>query len=389
MLSLIPLLTPLGVWESFLGGLDAMMQPIYWVISGIVVGFHWLYSRFMDPTSGWTWTLSIISLTVVVRTALIPLFVRQINSSRKMQLVQPKMKALQEKYGSDRERLGREQMQLYKDEGVNPMASCLPIFLQMPIFIGLFNVLNGVSNNVPMGEFFVRQPELVASLRHARIFGAEISGRFLPMDGGVGPTQFVAAFLIIGMTISLFFTQLHMMRKNMPPEAMTGPMAQQQKTMLYMFPAIYLVTGVSVPIGVMIYWFASNLWTLGQQYLLIHNSPTPGTPAYIDWEERMRSHGKDPEAILRKRLGMDRAPKATVSDDPTKVARQNVGRNTTSVQSTVKRTSPALPNGARTESTSAGSEGERQRIERQQPSKQTRANRKQAQPRPSGESPKE
>ena len=156
MNTLLPMLIPLNIWDSIGQGLNTMMQPIYWVISGIIVGFHWLFSQFMDPRAGWTWALSIISLTVVVRIVMIPLFVRQINTSRKMQLLGPKQKALQEKWGHDRERLGQETMKMYKEENVNPAASCLPIFLQMPIFIGLFNVLNYVSMGTPIGEFFVR-----------------------------------------------------------------------------------------------------------------------------------------------------------------------------------------------------------------------------------------
>lgn len=373
-MNLLPLLIPLDFGADFLHALDAMMQPIYWVISGIVIGFHWLYSRVLDPNSGITWVLSIISLTVVVRLAMIPLFVRQINSSRKMQLLQPKMKALQDKYGTDRERLGQEQMKLYKEEGVNPFASCLPLLLQMPIFIGLFNVLNGVSNGVPVGQFFVNQPELVDSLRHASVFGASLAGRFMPIDQGWGANQWLAGFLIIGLTVSLFFTQLTMMRKNMPPEALTGPMAQQQKTMLYILPLTYLFFGISVPIGVMMYWFASNLWTLGQQYILIHNSPSPNTPAYLDWEDRMRAKGKDPEEVLRKRLGMDRRPKATVSEDPTKVARQNTARSTTASAPPAKASSAKQT--VSDTSTPAEDDAERQRIQRQQPNKQTRAARK-------------
>ncbi len=385
-MTLLPLLIPLDLGADFMNVLNLIMQPIYWAISGVLVGFHSLYSGFLDPNGGATWVLSIVSLTVVVRTLLIPLFVRQINSSRKMQLLGPKMKALQEKYANDRERLGQEQMKMYKEEGVNPFASCMPLLLQMPIFIGLFNVLNGVSNGAAVGYFFERQPELVDSLRHATIFGgASLAGLFAP--GGDlgkaftqwGATQTVAAALIIGMTVTLFITQLQMMRKNMPPEALTGQMAQQQKIMLYTFPLMYLFFGISVPIGVMIYWFASNLWTLGQQWILIHNSPSPNTPAYIDWEERMRAKGKDPEEVLRKRLGMERKPKATVNDDPTKVARQ--ARPSSPEKAPAGSKKPAEPPVAGAEDASpaapeASGSGDRQTIQRQQPNKQTRAKRK-------------
>ncbi len=118
------------------------------------------------------------------------------------------------------------------------------------------------------------------------------------------------------MTGILFVTQLQLMRKNMPPEALTGPMAQQQKMMLYMFPAIYAIGGVSIPIGVLIYWLTTNLWTMGQQYLLIHNNPAPGTPAYVDWEERMRAKGLDPDAIAAKRRGASKKVRETVQHRP-------------------------------------------------------------------------
>jgi YidC/Oxa1 family membrane protein insertase len=341
------------------------MTPLYWAVSGILVGFHTLLSTFMNPASGWTWTLSIVLLTMVIRTALIPLFVRQINSARNMQLIQPKVKALNDKYGADRERLGMETMKLYKEEGVNPMASCLPLFLQMPIFLALFYVLNSVSGGQALGYFFEQNPALVASLRDATIFGAPISARFWPLDAGFGPTQIVTLTLIVLMTGVLFVTQLQLMRKNMPPEALTGTMAQQQKMMLYMFPAIYAIGGVSIPIGVLIYWLTTNLWTMGQQYILIHNNPAPGTPAYVDWEERMLAKGLDPEAIAARRRGSKKVQDSG-NFDPTKVARQNRGAAAASEPATAG--SPEEVDGQGVT---------RQVIQRQQPRKNTRAARKQ------------
>ncbi len=372
-----PLLLPLDIWSSIGGAFGAMMEPIYWAISGLVVGFHWLFSRFLDPDAGITWTLSIISLTIVIRTLMIPLFVKQINSSRKMQLLGPKLKELQAKYGSDREKLGQETMKMYKEEGVNPAASCLPMLLQMPIFIGLFRVLHGAASNQPRGHFFTSNPELLASLSNAKFLGAEISGTFMPFET-FGATQWVALFLIIAMTSSLFFTQLQLMRKNMPPEALTGQMAQQQKMMLYLFPIMYLFFGVSIPIGVMMYWFASNLWTLGQQYILIRNNPTPNTPAFIEWEERMKAKGKDPQEILNMRLGIKKPRETTVSD-PTKVARQGASRDTSAP---VKKTE-AKQNSQKQSSRKQSSQ--KQTIQRQQPRKKSRAQRKQTRPQSDGD----
>src|SRR3546814_10381909 len=100
------------------------MVPLYYASSVVLVGFHKLFSTFMDPASGATWALSIVGLTVVIRALLIPLFVKQIKSSRNMQLLQPKVKELQKKYGHDRERLAQETMALYKESGTHPFASC-------------------------------------------------------------------------------------------------------------------------------------------------------------------------------------------------------------------------------------------------------------------------
>lgn len=359
MFASFSLLLPLSLWDDFLGLLGAMMTPLYWAVSGILVGFHQLLSMLgMDPNWGGTWGLSIVLLTVVIRTALIPLFVRQINSSRNMQLLQPKVKALNEKWGHDRERLGQETMKLYKDEGVNPMASCLPLLLQMPIFLSLFYVLNSVSRGNALGFFFEQNPALVTSLQNAELFGARISATFWPVQT-FGPTQVVTLVLIISMVAVLFVTQLQLMRKNMPPDALTGPMAQQQKMMLYLFPGMYALAGVNIPIGVLLYWLTSNLWTMGQQYILIHNNPAPGTPAYLDWEERMRAKGKDPDQIVAARRGSKK--KKEVPSDPTKVARQGA---------------PA-PKQPASDAGNGQAGVERQVIQRQQPRKNSRAARKQ------------
>lgn len=332
-----PLLTLMSISSAFMNFGSAILQPIYWAVSGIIVLAHKLWSPLFGADSGVTWVLSIISLVVVIRTALIPIFVKQINNARDMQLIQPKVKALQDKWGHDRERLGQETMKLYREEGVNPAASCLPVLLQMPIFLALFRVLEGAARNpiIPRGTFFKHNPELVKSLHDATIGGASLAGRFL--HAGDMNTRILAIVLIVLMTAVLFIQQRELMIRNMPPEALTGPMAQQQKMMLYMFPVIYLFSGVSIPIGVLVYWLTTNIWTLVQQYILIHNNPTPNTPAYADWQERMRAKGKDPDQIERERRAKRQrtktvAPATTVSTEegakPT-VARQGVARQTT------------------------------------------------------------
>jgi YidC/Oxa1 family membrane protein insertase len=292
---------PLSIWDPFIAVGSAIMQPLYWVVSGILVLFHSLWSPMLGADSGWTWALSIVSLTILIRIALIPLFVKQIKSSRAMQLLQPKVRELQKKYGHDREKLGQETMKLYKEHNANPLASCLPLLLQSPIFIALFRVLDGAARGLPRGHWLRIHPELVDSLNNATLLGARISDTFLkvPLSNGISAVHVVTLALIIAMTVTLFVTQLQLMRKNMPADALTGPFAQQQKMMLYLFPLIFAVGGINFPVGVLIYWFASNLWTMGQQFYVIRRNPAPGTPAYDAWEQRRKAKGKDlHEAIV-------------------------------------------------------------------------------------------
>ena len=278
----------LAVWDGIIDLFNTIMTPLYWAVSALLVGWHWLWSQVLDPNGGWAWALSIAGLTVVIRTLLIPLFVRQIRSSRNMQLLQPQMKELQKKYGHDREKLGQEMMKLYKETGTNPFSSCLPLLLQSPIFLALFRVLDYAANG--KAHSAIMQP-LVFSLQHAKIFGAEISQSFLKASGpGANNVKAVAIVLIILMTATMFTTQLQLMRKNMPKEALTGQAAQMQKIMLYVFPVFFLIGGFNFPIGVLIYWFVSNLWTMGQQFYVIRRNPAPGTPAYDAMEARKREH---------------------------------------------------------------------------------------------------
>jgi YidC/Oxa1 family membrane protein insertase len=253
-----------------------IMEPLYWAISVVLVGFHNLFSNFMDPAGGASWALSIIGLTLVIRAALIPLFVKQIKSSRNMQLIQPKVKELQKKYGHDREKLAQETMKLYKDSGTNPFASCLPILLQMPIFLALFRLLDQASHGKVHGVLTLEQAK---QFGQAELFGAvPISATFLKADGNVA-VMALAAVLVVAMTATTFLTQRQLMSKNMPADALTGPYAQQQKMLLYVLPVVFAVGGIAFPIGVLLYWTTSNLWTMGQQFYVIRNNPAPGTPA--------------------------------------------------------------------------------------------------------------
>jgi YidC/Oxa1 family membrane protein insertase len=253
---------------------------------------------------------------------LIPVFVKQIKSQRNMMLVQPELKKLQDKYKGktdrdSRERMAREQMELYKRTGSNPLSSCLPLLLQMPIFTGLFFVLNDAGNN-KSGVGLLTQ-EMAISFSQAEIFGAKLSDTFFGSD--LINVKIIAGIMIVAMTASQFITQKQIMTKNQNPDVQNSQFMQTQKILLYVLPFVFLISGVSFPLGVMTYWLVSNFWTMGQQFLVIRNMPTPGSIAHKEREARLAKKGKikleesTPEAVVeqptqrQQPIGKNRAKK--------------------------------------------------------------------------------
>lgn len=277
---------------DFLGSIGgAIMTPLYYFTSGIVLVWHWLFEQIgMNPNGGWTWALSIVGLTLTIRAMLIPLFVKQINSSRNMQLIQPQLQELRKKYGHDRERFAQEQMKLFQETGTNPFSSCLPLLLQMPIFFALFRVIDQASRKGSDGAKGFLSGDQAESLANAQWLGGKIADTFISSEHL--ETKIIAMVMVLAMCATQFFTQKQLMAKNMPPEALNGPFAQQQKLLLYVLPVVFAVSGVAFPLGVLVYWTTSNLWTMGQQFWVIRNNPAPGTPAFKAKQERDRAKGK-------------------------------------------------------------------------------------------------
>jgi YidC/Oxa1 family membrane protein insertase len=334
---------------SFLGDIgSAIMAPLYFVTSLVLSGFHRVFGSAFGPDSGASWALSIIGLTLVIRAALIPLFVKQIKSSRNMQLLQPRVKELQKKYGHDREKLAQEQMALYKETGTNPFASCLPLILQMPIFLALFRLIDQAANNRAKGVLTDKQVE---SLSGAKIFGARIADTFTGASGDSAlEVRILAAILVLAMTATTFLTQRQLMSKNMPADAMTGPYAQQQKVLLYVLPVVFAVGGIAFPIGVLLYWTTSNLWTMGQQFVVIRHNPVPGTPAAEakakrDAEKRARKGGGPESTGTGATTTAVEAPPVQMSKGATSVSRQQPKR--TSREQRKKQRPAAGPDAAR------------------------------------------
>ena len=257
-----------------------LLYPLEYSVAFLMVAFHSALTAVGLPeASGWTWALSIVGLVIVIRILLIPLFVKQIRASRAMQLIQPQMKKIQEKYKgktdpASRQAMQQETMALYRESGTNPFASCLPILLQSPVFFALFQVLNGISQKRAIGPLNL---ELVQQADQATLFGARLSDTFLHAD--TPATQVLTVVLIILMSASTFTTQRQLMTKNMPASALDNPFARQQKVLLYVLPIFFAISGVNFPIGVLIYWLTTNLWSMGQQFYVIRRMPAPGSEA--------------------------------------------------------------------------------------------------------------
>lgn len=287
---------------------ETIMFPFKWLVSIIMVGFHeGLTAIGLPAASGWTWTLSIIGLVLVIRAALIPVFVKQIKAQRGMQLLQPDLKKLQDKYKGKTDQLSRqamaqEQMAMYKKHGTNPFSACLPMLIQMPFFFALFQVLSGVSNASSSGQGIgAMSANQVQQFDKSSIFGAPLSATLLhgtPPGGNVVAVWTLSIIMILAMTASQFITQKQIMAKNMSEEAMASPFMRQQKMMLYILPIVFGVGGINFPIGVLIYWTTTNLWTMGQQFFVIRRMPTPGSPAAKALAERRAAKGLPALPIL-------------------------------------------------------------------------------------------
>ena len=280
--------------------MDTLLWPLKVAVAWVMVTIHkgLVLIGFPDGP-GIAWVLSIIGLTIVVRLLIMPLFVKQIRASRGMQLLQPEMQALQAKYKGkkdpeSRQRMNEEMMALYRKHGTNPMASCLPILVQMPIFFALFRVLaslgavaDGKYGRPSIGPL---TQALAEQVQNSSVLGASLSSSF--MDSGDNTqVKIVTVAMIIIMSVTQWYTMAQLTMKNMSAESMNSdnPMIRSQRMMMYVMPVIFAVSGVNFQIGVLVYWVVSNVWTMGQQFFTIRNMPAPGSEAEKKYRARVNA----------------------------------------------------------------------------------------------------
>lgn len=287
--------------------MDGLLMPLKVAEAWVMVTIHKLLVAIgMSDGPGPAWVLSIVGLTVAVRVLIMPLFVKQIRSSRGMQAMQPELRALQNKYKgkkdpASQERMREEMMALYRKHGTNPLSSCLPMLIQIPIFLALFRVLArlqeiansaGSAHPVKIGPL---TPALAADVQSSSLFGAPLSSSF--MNSGSATVKIVTMVLIVLMTVTQFYTMHQLTMKNMPKSVTESdnPAMRTQRMMMYGMPLIFFITGPQFQVGVLIYWLVSNVWTMGQQWWTIRNMPAVGSEAYKKRQERRRRKGLPPD----------------------------------------------------------------------------------------------
>ncbi|HEY3981194.1 MAG TPA: membrane protein insertase YidC [Streptosporangiaceae bacterium] len=281
--------------------LNILYDAVGWIVTKIWDGL----SPIFGASSGWTWALTIIILVVAMRLVMVPLFIKQMHTTRAMSSLQPQMAALRKRYKNDKQTLNQETMKLYQEAGVNPLMGCLPVVAQLPLFFALFSVLRAIAEwkpgQVPKYHLTL---EMVTAAEHAKILGVSIADKFL-FTGTLHVPLHAKAVILLAVLVSMATTYLtvrqSMKRGMMPAASPDNPMGNSQKYMAYIMP-FFALTGLYWPFGLVLYWVTTNLWTLAQQWALFKRYPwTPPSPV---------ADGAPAPALAPKGISSSRAPRA-------------------------------------------------------------------------------
>ncbi|WP_250279873.1 membrane protein insertase YidC [Frankia sp. Cppng1_Ct_nod] len=264
-----------------------MLDPLYHLAANAIVFFHKGFGPIFGYDSFFAWAFSVVLLVICVRILIFPLFVKQVKSQRTMQMMQPKIKEIREKHGHDKQKMNAEIMALQREHG-NPLLGCLPIVLQIPLFIALFHVFshlqpvlrpNGVLEWAPRVGLSADQVEQIA---RAKLLGVSLSTSFTSSSSLLDfvhangtNVKIFAVVLILLMGATTFLTQKQIMSRTGPTDPQQ---AMVQKVLLYGSPVMLAVFGFRFPIAVLLYWLTTNLWSMGQQFFVIKKMP-PVLPA--------------------------------------------------------------------------------------------------------------
>ena len=262
--------------------LDIFYYPVSW----IMLVWYKLFAFALGPTNFFAWALSVMFLVFTLRAILYKPFVRQIRTTRQMQELQPQIKALQKKYGKDRQRMALEMQKLQREHGFNPILGCLPMLAQIPVFLGLYHVLRSfnrttggfgqphmsVAQNRMTGNY-VFSPADVGHFLDANLWGAPI-GAFMTQRAGLDAFTYFSrpAVIAVGTPVMIlagiatYFNSRASVARQSPEAAANPQTAMMNKLALYVFPLGVVVGGPFLPLAIILYWFANNIWTFGQQH---------------------------------------------------------------------------------------------------------------------------
>ena len=280
--------------------LDALYEAVGWVLTRI----YDVLSPVFGATSGWTWALCIVILVMLMRLIMVPLFIKQMHTTRAMSALQPQMAALRKKYKNDKQTLNQELMKLYQEAGVNPLMGCLPFALQLPLFFALFSVLRAIAEWTGGTPKYGLPLDMVKAGHSAKILGANIYDKVLFTGTTHVPVEaklVILCAVLVSMSTTYLTIRQSMKRGMMPAATPDNPMAGSQKMMTYIMP-FFALTGLYWPFGLVLYWCTTNVWTLGQQYILGRRYPyTP--PAAADDSAASGAAGGSP--LEKRRIPRD------------------------------------------------------------------------------------
>jgi YidC/Oxa1 family membrane protein insertase len=257
-----------------------VLDFIYYPVSAIFWFWHKAFGYVLDPGNGFAWALAVVFLVFTLRALLFKPFVGQVRSMRKMQEFAPEIQKLKKKYGDDRQKMADEMRKLQSEHGVNPLGGCLPMLVQVPVFIGLFHVLRSFNRpflsagqNRLIGNYVFSAAD-VRSFLDAHLFGVPLSAfitehaDLLSRYGDISRWQIamVTVPLTIVAGILTHLTAKHSVARQTPAQVAANPQAAiMNKAMVYLFPLGVVGTGPFFPLAILLYWLSNNLWTMAQQ----------------------------------------------------------------------------------------------------------------------------
>ena len=296
--------------SGFWGWLYKLLYPVEWLMTQIMAGFHRFMVMLGMNEIGFSWVMSIVFLVIVVQACVFPLFYKSMKGMRKMQaqmaVLQPKMQRIQNKYKgkndpASKEAMQREIMKLYEDNDANPMGGCtsmLPMFVQGPVFMCMFYTLSAIPyiargkfrNGQGLGAFDIATAKQFTS---TNVFGVNVAENFT--TAGIHGKIVIGIFVAL-MCFCLWLMQYNSMKRNMAQSAANKQTEMMQKMMLWMFPIMYIFSGVAMPFAVLVYWLTNNICNLLRSVWQIHFFPTPGSPAAEEKEKRDHKHENERRA---------------------------------------------------------------------------------------------